>query len=192
VSITETKIDNTERMAGITDAAWWDWFGEIDSSYDTWVDWLSGCRFPHEGPLPASLENDIESAIRSADRRRLDVVPTTAHFTTIWDNFRRQHEDLDQRGKYCRMRYMVWRAAALKALIERNAFQDVVDAQQARDVLTQTYRYFWPTIDADGNCDGSNFWQPKLVNFSDGTQSPDPLTSYAPMVLTLLRQAVIR
>lgn len=177
--------------AGITDAAWWDWFGELSGSYDPWLHWLSGCRFPHEGPLQAWLENDIESAIRTADALRLATTPSTAHFTTIWDAFRRHHEELDCGGKYRRERYMAWRAAALKALCARNCFQDDADAKQARDVLAETMRYFGP-YDADGNCDGGNFWHPKLCDFSDGSQRPDPFTEYAAMVLTLLRQALPR
>ena len=179
--------DHSKRMAGITDAAWWDWFGELSGSYDPWLHWLSGCRFPHEGPLRAWLENDIESAIRTADALRLATTPSTAHFTTIWDNFRRHHEELNSGGKYRRQRYMVWRAAALKALCERNCFQDDVDAKQARDVLAETMHYFWPSIDANGN-----FWQPKLCDFSDGIQRPDPFAEYAAMVLVLLRQALPR
>jgi hypothetical protein len=190
MSITEADI--TENTAGITDAAWWDWFSEIGGSYDTWCDWLSGCRFPREGPLQAWLENDIESAIRTADAFRLATAPTTKTFTAQWNNFRQQHEDLDQRGKHCRMRYMVWRAAALKVMCERNQFQDDADAQQARNVLAQTMHYFWPTIDAHGHYPDGNFWQPKLVDVSDGTQAPDPLAAYTAMVLVLLRQALRR
>ena len=78
---------------------------------------------------------------------------------------------------------MTWRAAALKAMVERKAFQDDADAQQARDVLASTMHYFWPTIDVDGNFPGGNFW--KVANSDD----PDPLAEYAGTVLILLRQA---
>ena len=187
MSIAEVT-DHSKRMASITDAAWWDWFGEIRSCNDPWQHWLHHLRFPHEGPLNAWLENDIESAIRTADALRLATTPSTAHFTTIWDAFRHHHEELDQRGKYCRERFMIWRAAALKALCERNAFQDAADAKQARDVLAETMHYFWPTIGADGNFPDGNFWQPKLCD----SQRPDPFAEYTAMVLTLLRQALPR
>ena len=149
----------------------------------------TGCtnlRFPHEGPLQAWLENDIESAIRTADALRLATAPHTDTFTKQWHGFRRHHEELDFGGKYRRQRYMVWRAAALKALCERNAFQDAADSQQARNVLASTMRYFWPTIDADGNFPDGNFWR-----VSDPDQ-PDALAEYAGMVLVLLRQALAR
>ena len=96
MSIAEVT-DHSKRMASITDAAWWDWFGEIRSCNDPWQHWLHHLRFPHEGPLNAWLENDIESAIRTADALRLATTPSTAHFTTIWDAFRRHHEELDWR-----------------------------------------------------------------------------------------------
>lgn len=191
MSVTEHTDDDTTRMAGITDDAWWHWFNEeLDGCYDPWRDWLLGCRFPHNGPMQTWLENDIESAIRSADALRLATTPSTATFTKQWAAFKLHHEELDGRGKYLRMRTMVWRAAALKALCERDCFQDCIDADQARTVLTQTMLWFWPTIDAEGNYDGGNFWRPKLVNCSDGSRQPDALSEYAAMVLLLMRQVL--
>ncbi len=159
---------------------------------DPWRDWLYQLRFPHEGPLQAWLENDIESAIRTADALRLATVPHTDTFTKQWHTFRRHHEELDCGGKYRRRRTMIWRAAALKVICERDRFQDDIDRRLANDVLAQTMLWFWPTIDVNGDYPGGNFWQPKLVDFSDATQAPDPLAEYAAMVLLLMRKAQVK
>jgi hypothetical protein len=59
-------------------------------------------------------------------------------------------------------------------------FQDVVDANQARDKLAATMREFDP-IEPDGSFHGGNFWRVATVDFSDGTRGPDPLAEYAVM-----------
>ena len=182
--------DATDRLAGITDSTWWSWFNEeINGCYDPWSDWLDAMCFPHEGPLHDWLEQDIKDVIHAADQLRLATVPQTQTFTKQWATFRKHHQDLDAGGKYCRKRYMVWRAAALTVICERDRFQDEVDAKEARDKLAKTMRWFWPSIDASGNYVDGNFWCPKLCDFSDGSQGPDPLTEYAAMVLLLMRRA---
>lgn len=181
-----TELTSTDdRMAGITDAAWWRWFNaEISGSDDPWRDWLDQLRFPRAGPLQAGLENDIESAIRSADALRLATVAHTTTFGKQWATFRQHHQELDCGGKYRRLRTMVWRAAALKAICERNLFQDDVDAQQAGNVLAQTMLFFCPSIDGNGDFPGGNFWR---VGDRD---RPDAMAEYAAMVLLLLRRAL--
>lgn len=187
--------DDTYRMAGITDSAWWSWFEEdvgYHSCDDPWRDWLKALRFPHEGPLRDWLEYDIESAIRAADELRLTSLPQTETFTKRWATFRSHHEELDGRGKYCRNRYMIWRAAALTAICERNCFQDDTDAHEAHDKLAKTMRWFWPTVSENGNYPGGNFWRPTLYDCSDGSQRPGAMAEYAAMVLLLMRHVLKR
>jgi hypothetical protein len=76
---------------------------------------------------------------------------------------------------------MIWRAAALTVLCERDCSQDVIDRQDARDKLAATLRYFWPTIEVNGDFPGGNFWRPKSVE-------PDPLADAATVLLSM-RQA---
>ncbi len=181
MSMAEHSADS-DRLAGITDADWWQWFGEVRSVPDPWLDWLAEQRFPREGPLHDWLEYDIAEAIKAADALRLATKPTTERFAAQWDRFKGHHQELDERGKYRRQRTMIWRAAALKALCDRDGFQDDTDRREAHDKLTATMRYFWPSLTADGDYDGGNFWQVKAA--------PNPLAEYAAMVLTLLRQAL--
>lgn len=170
------EIGDTERLAGITDLEWWHWFNEDNNrAADPWHNWLSQVRYPHEGPLHTWLENDIENAIKAADALRLVTQPQTKTFSEQWATFRRYHEELDERGKYRRNRYMTWRAAALKVLCECDRFQDDTDAREAHDKLAQTMRWFTPNIDAVGNFHGGNFWRGNV-----------PPTEYAAMVLLLM------
>jgi hypothetical protein len=75
-------------------------------------------------------------------------------------------EELDQRGKYRRYRLMIWRAAALKMICDRDCFQDDIDRRQARDKLLESYQFFGPyningnTCNDDGSYGGCNFWVP--------------------------------
>jgi hypothetical protein len=88
----------TDRLASISDAAWRSWFN----------DEIGGCLdFAHEGPLHNWLEHDIEDVICAADQLGLATVPQTETFTKQWATFRKHHEELDARGKYCRKRYMI-------------------------------------------------------------------------------------
>jgi hypothetical protein len=181
------------RNAGITDADWWEWFGRIDGSHDPWWHWLAGVRFPRETIPPHDrLEIEITTAIKAADALRLSITPQTARFDRQWMTFRRYHEDLDQGGKYRRKRFMVWRAAALKVFCERDYFQDKVADAVALGVLIGTMRWFAPNLMFSGDYyEGGNFWQPRLVECSDGVQQPlDAFAGYAAMVLTLMRRAL--
>jgi hypothetical protein len=181
---------DTDRQAGITDAAWWQWFDEIPDVADPWQDWLRVQRFPHAGPLLDWLEYRIAELIKAADIMRLATQPTTKTFGRQWDTFRHHHCELDGRGKYRRQRYMIWRAAALKVLCDRNRFQDEIDAGSGKAALKATMLWFWPDIDIHGNHPGGgNFWRVEIVKFGDGTLRPDPMTEYAVMVLSLMRKA---
>jgi hypothetical protein len=108
------------------------------------------------------LNKTSKMTIHAADRLRLATVLQTKTFIEQWATFRKHHQDLDGGGKYCRKRYMVWRAAALAVICERDCFQDEVDAKEAHDKLAKTLRWFWPSIDAAGNYADGNFWRPKL------------------------------
>ena len=189
---TETDLAaDQQRLAGITDLVWWDWFNEqISDCYDPWRDWLSHARFPHEGPLHDWLEYDIEAAIKQTDALRLATVRQTDTFAKQWASFRQHHENLDQRGKYRRLRYMIWRAAALTVLCQRDRFQDDTDAREARDKLANTMRWFWPDMTAKGDYHGGNFWRPKLQDYADGAQRLDPLAEFAAEVLLLTQRAL--
>ncbi len=113
--------DSERAVAGITDPEWLDWFaGGIDHCFDPWNEWLKYQRFPRANPPIAQLEHDIEDLVKAADILRQSTVPQTKTFKARYGRFRKQHEELDCRGKYCRLRYMVWRAAALKVICERD------------------------------------------------------------------------
>jgi hypothetical protein len=182
--VTSMSTDLIDVTADNIDLGWLD---DADC-YDPWCNWLQGLGFPRcgYGPLEAWLEHDIEDAITAADRLRLATAPTTKLFTIAWDNFKRQHEELECRGKYRRLRYMTWRATALKVLCERHRFQDEADAHQARDKLLATLKWFWPDIDMFGNfgTEGGNFWR------VGDREHPDQLAQYAIMVLLLMRLAL--
>jgi hypothetical protein len=81
------------------------------------------------------------------------------------------------------MRYLTWRASALKVLYDRGGFQDAIDEKLVHDKLVDTLREFWPGIKPDGSCDGyqHNFWR------AAETSNPDPLSEYAAMVLSLIK-----
>jgi hypothetical protein len=181
---TTNDVVEVRTIAGITDPEWLNWFSnEIPHCYDSWNDWLKHLRFPPANALIGWLGLDIRDLIKTADVLRKWTVPQTKTFKEQYNIFRKHHEELDCRGKYCRLRYMVWRAAALKVIWDRGQFQDCVARRETRDTLLATMHFFWPTIDVDGNFDGGNFWV-----VSDPTK-PDALTEYAAMVLLLMRQA---
>jgi hypothetical protein len=166
-------------------------FDCIESTADPWCDWFQmlGLGLPaRHTPLDAWIERDVEEACRAADRLRLAVIPTTKRFSNMWATFRRHHEQLDGNYKHRRIRWLVWRAAALTVICARNRFQDVVDANQARDKLAATMHELGP-IEPDGSFPGGgNFW--RVGHDSAGT--PDPLAEYAVMVLSLVRAAARR
>jgi hypothetical protein len=188
LALTEQHLDDIFD-AGISDPAWWNWFeGEISHCFNPWRDWLGQLRFPCEGPLRNGLETDITDAIKAADALRLATIPQTAAFGKQWADLR-QHEDLDGGGKNRRRRYMVWRAAALNVLCQRNHFQDSIDAGVAAAALVKTMKWFWPELMYDGSYDGGNFWLPRLQD-ADGTPRSDSLASYAAMVLLLMHRSM--
>ena len=100
-----------------TDTAWLDCIYFVN---DPWRDWLLAVQFPSSA-LDAWIETHIRDVFRAADARRLalDVTTKTKHFAAMWADFRREHVELDDRGKYRRNRYWIWRAATLKQAHER-------------------------------------------------------------------------
>jgi hypothetical protein len=94
-----TEVVDTDRIGGITDAGWLEWFGQIADCFDPWRDWLSKQCFPREGPLHDWLEQDIQDAIKAADALRLVTKPRTKRFAARWSTLRKHHEELDGRGK---------------------------------------------------------------------------------------------
>lgn len=165
------------------------WFDEIDDCPYPWRDWLKRI-VPYSarriGPLDAGIERKVEDLIQAADARRLDVI--FGH-GPMWAMFRAHHEALEERGKYRRRRYMIWRAAALKTICDCHQFQDDIDAAQAHNKLAATMAEFGGSCAPDGAFgDGCNFWRPELhLDGDDGTSGFDPLHEYAMVVLALVR-----
>jgi hypothetical protein len=167
------------------------WLDVIAYTDDPWRCWLGALPAWHlrgHGPLDAWIEDDVEELIQRADRLRLSIVPETKRFTDIWAAFRRRHENLEDRNKYRRNRYLTWRAAALTLICQRDRFQDVVDRNTAHDKLAATMREFGP-LAPDGSYGAFNFWRVVAVQFSDGTTGPDPLSEYASMVMMIAKRA---
>jgi hypothetical protein len=207
IIIEEEDIDRMRELKSITngvpplcDGSSYRWFDSIGATQgDPWVDWLQHLFPPGEllgrSPLGYWIEDDIEDAIRATDQLRLTVVPTTKHFTEMWATFRSHHVALDDGYKYRRKRYLVWRAAALKEMCDRDSFQDESDQRQARNKLVATLREFGfqatgtPSADYHraSNC---NFWHPGRVTFSDGREGLDPLAEYVSMVLLLMQRSM--
>src|SRR5436305_1103694 len=82
------------------------------------------------------------------------------HSPSKWAAFKQHHEGLEDCYKYRRMRFLIWRASALKVTYDRDAFQDQIDAKLARDTLLATLHFFWGDFDVNGNAPDSavNFW----------------------------------
>ena len=183
-----------------TDTAWLDC---IDSVNDPWRDWLLAVQFPSSA-LDAWIETHIRDVFRAADARRLalDVTTKTKHFAAMWADFRREHVELDDRGKYRRNRYWIWRAATLKQAHERGGcflhgrgflFQDVIDANLCANKLAEAMAgagaigmYHLDGSYIRGGSD-HNFWRPCWVENEDGTRHTMPIHDYAAMVLSLVR-----
>jgi hypothetical protein len=100
-----------------------DWLELLDiSAGDPWETWVETLGFPHQyEPLDATIEHAVEDAILHADARRRAVGRV---FPQMWADFRRHHDELDGRGKYRRIRYRIWRAAALKTMLDHGHYQD--------------------------------------------------------------------
>jgi hypothetical protein len=164
------------------------WFYELRSTSSPWHTWLVVSGLPPKGfhPLEAWLEREIVDLCQLADRRRLAVEPKTDRFATMWATFRRHHEELDERGKHRRARFMIWRAAALKTICDRNRFQDDIDRQMARDKLVEAYQFF-----GFGSAYPRGLWHVPIIDFDDGTKGPSPLHEYAAMVLLLFGAVVL-
>jgi hypothetical protein len=129
------------------------WFDTIPASKNPWKRWLDALPARHlrgHGAFDAGIEYDVERLIEAADRVRLSIVPTTKHFDAMWTAFRRYHESRERNSLGRRLRYLVWRAAALTLICRRSRFQDVIDANQARDLLAATMADISPDITADG------------------------------------------
>lgn len=121
---------------------------EIDGTPTPWLDWLLMVpRWPST-PLDEWIEVDVRELIAAADSRRLEMVPTTKHFTATWATFRHHHEEMEDRGKNRRRRWLVWRAAALKVFHDRGRFQDVLDFNQCHDKLIDTLAWWLSTSGA--------------------------------------------
>jgi hypothetical protein len=161
------------------------WYREIPPSPgdDAWHTWINALGFPRRHqPLEAQVEHDIEDAIKRADEHRLSVWRgLTLSGIPIWAGFRKRHLELDERWDYRRNRYLVWRVAALKTLVDREQYYDPIDGKLTRDKLLATYREFWP-LDINGRDPESNIslWEPRNGN---------PFHEYAADVLSLFSVA---
>lgn len=169
------------------------WFDTIPASKNPWKRWLDALPARHlrgHMAFTAEIEYDVERLIDAADRLRLSITPETKRFGDMWTAFRRYHEARERDHLSRRLRYLVWRAAALTLICRRGRFQDVIDANQARDMLAATMAAIRPDITPDGWCkEGGNFWQVWLVPDKGGITKPDPLSEYAVMVMTIMKRA---
>jgi hypothetical protein len=132
------------------------WFDKIPASRSPWTRWLDALPAPHlrdNNPLHGKIESRIERLIRDADQVRLSIVPETKHFEATWAAFRRYHESREHDHLSRRLRYLVWRGAALTLICWRDRFQDDVDRMEARDLLAATMAAIRPDITADGWCE---------------------------------------
>ncbi len=138
------------------------WFDAIEPSKDDlpWLTWVKALGFPRQyDPLEAEIEHGVEDAILHADRCRLAIADALAAFPQMWAAFRKHHIALDDRWKYRRRRFLIWRAAALKTMLERGYYQDAVDAEMIQEKLLATYREFGP-LDVNGSYGPYNLWRP--------------------------------
>jgi hypothetical protein len=158
-----------------------DWLETLDASPgDPWETWVRTLGFPRRyAPLDAAIEHAVEDAILRADARRLAVGRA---LPMIWADFRRHHDELDGRGKYRRLRYRIWRAAALKTMLDHHHYQDEAEAAIIRSKLAAVYVElgFGP----DGTLSAYCLWQPR--------SRTDNLETYAADVLALFTEAMPR
>jgi hypothetical protein len=169
------------------------WFDAIPATEQSWKCWRKALPARHRrdnNPLHGKIESRVDRLIEDADRLRLSITPTTKHFDAMWAAFRRYHGSREHAALARRLRYLVWRAAALTVICRRDRFQDEVDAMEARDLLAATMADIRPDITADGWCrDGGNFWQIWITPDRDGEMKPDPLSEYAVMTLLITKRA---
>jgi len=160
------------------------WFYAIEPSEGDrpWQTWVKALGFPRRhDPLEAEIEHAVEDAIRHADARRLAVARALAFSSCMWSAFRERHTELDERWDYRRNRYLIWRAAALKTMLDRGYYQDAVDAQMIRDKLLATYREAVGPLDVNGSYGKYNLWRPV---------GDSPFEQYAADVLALFSVAI--
>ena len=137
-----------------------------------WQTWVTGLGFPRRyDPLEAEIEHAVEDAILHAIDADWPWPPGS--ISAMWAAFRKHHVALGGRWKYRRKRFLIWRAAALKTMVDRGYYQDAVDAEMIRDKLLATYREFGP-LDIDGSYGPYSLWRPE-----------SPLEEYAADVLAL-------
>jgi hypothetical protein len=171
------------------------WFDAIPASRHPWKRWRDALPARHlrgHTAFDAGIESRIERLIEAADRLRLSIVPTTKHFEAMWAAFRRYHESRERDHLSRRLRYLVWRGAALTLICRRGRSQDEIDGNQARHLLAATMSAISPDITADGWCKGGgSFWQIWLVPDKDGIEKPDPLSEYAVMTMLIMKRAYV-
>ena len=150
----------------------------IPATDQPWRHWLGQLRFPHSSH--DQVEADVETGMRAADARRLQVVPSTARFADAWDQFRHTHGRLEGCALHRRLRFQIWRAAALKVALSH--VHDAADAKQVYDKLAATMDDFGGAgaFNAHGDYAGGNLWRP---------HDDHPLSEYAALVLSLNRAA---
>lgn len=76
-----------------------------------------------------------ERGVSAADELRLATTPRTHRFTQMWAAWRVLHEDLGLEGDRARTRLMIWHAAALRAIVDADRFQDDIERGEAREKL---------------------------------------------------------
>jgi hypothetical protein len=166
------------------------WFDTIEPARrlgDPWKHWYDMLQPPN-----SKIEPRIDWAIRNANSIRLHgIAPTTRRFAAQWDAFRRYHEDLERNNQSRRLRYLVWRGAALTLFYRGLRFDDS-DAPQIYELLAETMSAIRPDITADGWCrEGGNFWQLWITPDKDGEMKPDPLSEYAVLVMSIMKRVFV-
>jgi hypothetical protein len=99
------------------------WFDRIPASRSPWTRWLDALPAPHlrgNNPLHGKIESRIERLIRDADHVCLSIVPETKYFEVTWAALRRYHESREHDHLSRRLRYLVWRGAALTLICWRD------------------------------------------------------------------------
>lgn len=153
---------------------------QLEHSPQPWVNWLASLPRRQHTAGDAWLERDIDVALAAADRRRLAVTPTTQRFSSMWAEFRQQHEALESTEWRRYLRYLIWRAAVLKVRLKQQS-QDVIDFDQCREALAATERQI-----AGDDADIDNWlWKAPPHDWADAPRSPHPLCLYAATVLSL-------
>jgi hypothetical protein len=168
---------------------WFDAIPATDQPWKCWREVLPARHLRDNNSLHGKIESRVDRLIADADRLRLSIVPATKHFDAMWAAFRRYHESREHVALARRLRYLVWRAAALTVICLKGCL-DESDALEARDLLAATMAAIRSDITADGWCrEGGNFWQIWITPDKDGEMKPDPLSEYAVMVMLVTKRA---